>query len=86
MEREFIKRGRFEIIYGILTVCRKPARKTRILYKCNLSYNQFQKYLEYLCTHNLLNNSKTDLKTVYHITDKGKEFLEEYERLNNLLS
>jgi predicted transcriptional regulator len=33
-----------------------------------------------------LSNSKTDGKTFYLTTEKGKQFLEEYEKLNNLLS
>jgi len=85
MEQAFTKRGRLEIIREILTICHRPAKKTSVLYRCNLSYSQLQKYLEYLISRNLLNNSKNDGKTVYTITDKGKEFLEEYERLNNLL-
>ena len=85
MEQTFAKRGRLEIIREILTICCIPAKKTSILYRCNLSFSQLQKYLEYLIRRNLLNNTKNDGKTVYIITDKGKEFLEEYEHLNSFL-
>jgi predicted transcriptional regulator len=86
MEQSFAKRGRLEIIREILTISRKPAKKTSILYKCNLSFSQLQKYLEYLISHNLLANSKNDGKTFYLITEKGIQFIEEYEKLNSLLS
>jgi len=85
MEQTFAKRGRLEIIREILTISRKPAKKTFILYRCNLSYSQLQKYLNYIISRNLLTNSKNDGKTFYIITEKGNEFLEEYERINNLL-
>jgi predicted transcriptional regulator len=86
MEQTFAKRGRLEIIREILTISRKPAKKTFILYRCNLSFSQLQKYLEYLISHNLLSNSKSDGKTFFLATEKGIEFLQEYERLNNLFS
>ena len=86
MEQTFAKRGRLEIIREILTISRKPAKKTSILYRCNLSFSQLQKYLEYVISRNLLANSKNDGKTFYLTTEKGMEFLEEYERLNNLLA
>ena len=86
MEQTFVKRGRLEIIQEILKISRRPAKKTSILYRCNLSFSQLQKYLEYLISRNLLSNSKNDGKTFYLTTEKGMKFIEEYERLNNLLS
>lgn len=85
MNQAFTKRGRLEIVREILSISRKPAKKTSILYRCNLSYSQLQKYLEYLISRGLLNNSTNNGKTVFTITEKGRAFLEEYERLNNLI-
>jgi len=85
MKPTFSKRGRLEIIYEILSVCRKPAKKTSILYRCNLSYNQLQKYLEYLMTQDLLSSPQSEPLKFYIITDKGKEFLDEYKRLDIIL-
>ncbi len=85
MESDFGKRGRFEILYGILSVCRKPAKKTSILYRCNLSYSQLQKYLDYLVSHTLLGSQENEGRRFFQITEKGKEFLDEYERLTSLL-
>jgi len=85
MKEPFVKRGRLEIIYEILSVSRKPAMKTNILYKCNLSYNQLQKYLNYLASQNLLTSFENQGKELYRTTDKGKEFLDQYEQLTSLL-
>jgi len=85
MIEAFVKRGRLEIIYEILSICRKPTNKTSILYKCNLSYNQLQKYLSYLLSQNLLKSFKGERKQFYQVTEKGKDFLDEYEQLNTFL-
>jgi predicted transcriptional regulator len=85
MNSAFVNRGRLEIIYEILSICRKPTNKTRILYRCNLSYNQLKKYLEYLALYGLLSSFKEKRKEFYCITDKAKEFITEYEKLNSFL-
>jgi len=84
MKTTFVKRGRLEIIYEILSVSRQPTRKTRILYRCNLSYDQLQKYLQYLISHGLLMSFKKDRREFFQGTEKGKEFLDWYERLKTL--
>lgn len=85
MERAFVKRGRLEIIYDILSLCRKPARRTRILYECNLSYDQLLRYLRDLISHGLLSSFIDERKEFYQLTDKGREFLDRYIQLNGLL-
>jgi predicted transcriptional regulator len=81
----FTKRGRLEIIHEILVLCFKPSKKTNILYKCNLSYSQLQKYLGFLMTHDLISQSKSRRTNLYIITEKGKAFIESYEELNRHL-
>ena len=85
MVSTFVKRGRLEIIYEILSICHTPVNKTNILYKCNLSFSQLQKYMEYLFSHNLLTTIKEKQRDYYQVTDKGKTYLEEYDKLTNLL-
>ena len=85
MKAAFTKRGRLEIINEILMVCRKPAKKTSILYRCNLSYNQLQRYLKYLISQSLLSTIESTETIFYQMTDRGKVFLEEYRRLNDFL-
>jgi len=86
MESTFVKRGRLEIIYEILLICRKPVNKTSILYKCNLSFSQLQKYMEYLFSYDLLKSIHESPREYYHVTDKGKIYMEEYEKLTGLFS
>lgn len=67
-------RGRLEIIVDILNVATKGAKKTRIMYIANLSYQLLEKYLEetvglgFVCFGN----------NCYEVTDKGRTFLEKY--------
>jgi predicted transcriptional regulator len=81
----FAKRGRLEIIHEILVICSKPAKKTNILYKCNLSFSQLQKYLSYLTARDLVSQFPSKRTNLYIITEKGKAFLEGYEELNRHL-
>ncbi len=81
----FAKRGRVEIIYDILCLCQRPAQKTHILFKCNLSFNQLQKYLKYLVSHDLISSYNGAQRELYKTTDKGKKFIEGYESLANHL-
>ena len=85
MKSIFVQRGRFEIIHDILAVAQKPTQKTRILYKCNLSFSQLQKYLKYLKNIGLLDSLSNDGKLLYQATEKGKTFIEDYEKLNKSL-
>jgi len=85
MKSIFVKRGRFDIVYEILSLSRRPVQKTRILYGCNLSYDQLQKYLDYLISRGLLNRFKKSGREVFHITEKGREFLNGYEHLKTFV-
>lgn len=86
MKREsFSRRGRLEIIHNILSLCLKPAQKTYIMYQANLSYKQLQKYLEYLVKAKLLEVTKTHQEDLYITADKGKNFIEEYKKLLDII-
>jgi predicted transcriptional regulator len=85
LEKEFMKRGRLEIIYEILSICQKPAQKTRVLYSCNLSYEQLSRYMKYLITKDLLSIIEVEQKKLYQVTEKGRRFLERYESLSNII-
>jgi len=85
MKAIFVKRGRFDIIYQILSSSRRPVQKTRILYGCNLSYDQLQKYLGYLISYGLLNTLEKNGREFFQITEKGREFLDGYKHLKNFV-
>jgi predicted transcriptional regulator len=77
----FLRRSYFEIIAEMLETAKDGAKKTRIMYGCNLSYHQTKKLLNHLL--------KTGLLTVgnsYHTTEKGLQFLRTFQTLELLLN
>lgn len=83
--KKFVRRGRFEIANEILSLCHTPSQKTHILYKCNLSFEQLEKYLDYLISNNLLESFSKDGKVFYRLTGNGRRFIKKYKRLNRFL-
>lgn len=83
-----LKRNEIDIMASILSEASKGARKTRIMYRCNLSYRQLQVYLKLLMDIKLLmlvfeeGDSKADF---YQTTTKGHNFLDAYGKLNELM-
>ena len=73
------RRSEIEIIGQILSLSRSGAKKTEILYKCNLSYTQLHNYLDFLVgkeivVEGLVENNGHSNK-LYKLTDKGNLFL-----------
>jgi len=79
---EFLRRSRFEVIYEILSFCRMERQKTRIMYKCNLSFRLLKKYIDFLLDRRLLENSEENR---YHTTLQGMRFLEGYKIIKETL-
>jgi len=77
-----MKRERLEIIKDILTSVRnKPAKKTHILYKANLSPQMLNDYLNILIKNKLI---RIENKS-YHITDKGREYVSKYRFITEFI-
>jgi predicted transcriptional regulator len=82
------KRSDVDIIASILGEAREGAKKTRIMYRCNLSHRQLQVYLKFLLDMKLLmsiseeRESKTNF---YQATTKGRNFLDAYCKLKELM-
>lgn len=85
-------RGRIDIMATILDEVRLSAeglRKTRLMYRCNLSFKQLKVYLKLLEDKKFLrvasaNGGNGDVK-VYRITEEGKSFLTTYNQLRDRL-
>lgn len=75
-----MKRSLFEIIAEMLQVGKHGAKKTRIMYSCNLSYRMTEKFLTYLLEADLLREGNS-----FHTTEKGLQFLRAYQTLELLL-
>jgi predicted transcriptional regulator len=68
-------RDRLEIIADILAVAEGGAKKTRIMYIANLSYNLLKKYLHETLQIGFL-RQRDD---IYELTERGKTFLNKYK-------
>jgi len=79
-------RNKLQIIADILYIAGKGAKKTRIMYQANLSYDLLKRYLAETLEAGLISIDKGE--RLYVVTRKGEEFLEKYgkysERCNKL--
>jgi len=77
-------RTRIEILASILKVAQRGALKTHIMYKANLSHKQLTKYLQFVIGNELLQevSDPEDGNRLYQVTEKGIQFLKDYERLS----
>jgi len=72
---------------SILDEAIKGAKKTRIMYKCNLSHTQLQRYLKLLVGMDFLRSKKGSSETSYFKTSaKGRAFLDAYRELKALMA
>ena len=82
-----IYRGFFDIIAEILEYSQSESIKANLISSCNLSFKQLENYLDYLIKTQLLCTEKSDKLNFeyYKITNKGKEFLNNYYNLKTLM-
>lgn len=90
-------RSRIEIMASILNETRLSSgglRKTRLMYRCNLSFRQLKVYLKLLREKGFLSvtgssrvngNGKMERVEVYHATEEGLSFLRAYNDLRRRL-
>lgn len=85
-KRRFIQRSRLDIIACILSNAENGSRKTRLIYQCNLSVSQFNKYAMSLLEGALLETRTSGNNIVtYYTTHKGTEFLQDYQKIHLVL-
>jgi predicted transcriptional regulator len=78
-------RGKIQIMGDMLALGTSGIRKTHIMYKANLSYEQVHLYLEELIGKRLISQDVTPDGIVYRTTENGREFLENFTPLMELL-
>jgi predicted transcriptional regulator len=81
-------RGNLDIIADILDASHGGAKKTYLMYRCNLSFKQLKCYSHYLLGNGLLHlifQAAESEVGLFEVTDKGKEFLKAYKGLKALL-
>jgi len=85
---ELQHRSRIDIIANILKEAIDGAKKTQIMYKCNLSFKQLQIYSSLLIEKKLLKVVRAKGNhniEFFEITSKGQAFLNAYNKLRALL-
>jgi predicted transcriptional regulator len=78
-------RGKIQIMGDVLALATSGIKKTHIMYKANLSYEQVHLYLSELIGKRLIAQDASQDGMVYRTTDKGREFLLYYTRLAEFL-
>jgi predicted transcriptional regulator len=82
------KRSDIDIMANILSVAKKGTKKTRIMYKCNLSHKQLQVYLQLLIDMGFFESYSKKAGTKlnsFRTTPKGLRFLDAYHTLKGLM-
>jgi len=59
-------------------------KTTQLLSKANLSHGRLTKLVENLTGSGLINKIEFDGKNTFVITQKGRQYLESYERFSNI--
>jgi predicted transcriptional regulator len=71
----FKRRNSLAICIVILKAARNSVKKTHLLSSASLSYEQLNRYVDFLQAHDLIEERVNSL----HTTCKGLELIEEYE-------
>ena len=78
-------RGKIQIMGDVLALATSGIKKTHIMYRANLSYEQVHLYLGELIGKRLIAQDVSPDGVVYRTTEKGREFLLYYTRLVDFL-
>ncbi len=79
-------RGKIQIMGDVLALGTSGIKKTHIMYRANLSYEQVHLYLGELIAKRLIAQDVSSADgIVYRTTEKGREFLHYYTRLTEFL-
>ena len=80
-------RGKLQIMADILSACASEGlKKTHVMYRANLSYDQINFYLTELLSSQLIAHLNSDHSSaLYRTSEKGKEYLNSYRHLEHLI-
>ncbi len=81
-------RTSIQIVRDLLTVTEESGASginvTSLLTKANLSHSRLSKFLDNLTGAGLINRIEFDGKNTFVLTPKGRQYLETYEKFQNL--
>ena len=75
------KRSDIEIIAHMLTLAQEETKKTHLMYQTNLCYTQLVYYMDFLVNKGFLEIKNGGQSNHYLITEKGREFLGNIEKV-----
>ena len=81
------RRSKTQIYIDILRSIQRSnnrLKKTHIVYKANLTHSRLDEYLSFLLEKELLAEIKNRDHVIYEVTDKGKKFLGEVNKLKEI--
>ena len=78
------RRDRMDVICDILRVADNQlgSKKTRLVYHSNINFTRFEAFLAYLLEKGFMEMKEDD---AYRTTARGRTFLRETEKLDNLI-
>lgn len=80
------RRSRLDIIAEILDAAIDGAVKTKIMYRANVNFVQFNEHLECLLEARLIRTIRSGGKTLYVITEKGKLLLDRFNETEEMFN
>ena len=83
------RRSEIHILHDILQLIEKKggvAKPTHILYGANLSHKRMTGHIEFLEGKGFIEKVEKSGKTNYKITEKGRKFLSEFKKIEELSS
>lgn len=79
-------RGKIEILADIIYHCQEGLKKTHIMLRAKLGYEQLCYYLPHLINTGLVTEVIVAGTVVYRTTENGREFLKNYYNIMNLIA
>ena len=79
-------RGKLEIMADVIYLGTSGIKKTHIMYKANLSYDQINRYLRVLLKLEFIEIAIDDGTAIYRATEKGRVFLHYYNMMRKTMN
>jgi len=80
------RRSRLDIIAEILDAAVNGALKTRIMYRANVNFVQFNEYVKCLLEARLMRTIRHERRTIYKTTGKGKLLLRRFNETEEMFN
>ena len=75
------RRARIDVLIEILTEALNGISKTKIMYRCNLSWRPLQEILRFLMERDLIKEIRQNNHKCYVLTEKGRNVLSSLEKI-----